>query len=117
MLTGAGALAVVGAGWWGYSTWERQAAEQDILAWMKDNTRRFEPVKPASIMADGAMVKALAGAPLSYGSDVFRPTGHRLRKACDRRARPHRGPDAIAHAGLNGDPPFGFSSTLPCRRR
>lgn len=62
MLTGAGALAVGGAGWWGYSTWERHAAERDILAWMKDNTRRFDPAKPASIMADGAMVKALAGA-------------------------------------------------------
>ena len=62
LLAGGGALAVGGTGWWGYGEWERAAAEKDILSWMKDNSRRFDSASPASIMADGAMLRALAGA-------------------------------------------------------
>ena len=62
LLAGGGALAVGGAAWWGYGEWERAAAEKDILSRMKDNSRRFDPASPASIMADGAMLRALAGA-------------------------------------------------------
>jgi erythromycin esterase len=63
LLAGTGALAAGGTLCWPTTgAWGATSVEQEILAWLKRNRRRFDAARPASIMADGAMLKALAGA-------------------------------------------------------
>jgi erythromycin esterase len=61
-LAGAAAFAAGSAGGWIGDASSGTAAGQEIRAWVKQNLRQFDAARPASIMADGAMLKALSGA-------------------------------------------------------
>jgi erythromycin esterase len=62
LLASGGAAAIGAYGWWAYRGLEQNAAEADVLEWMKSHIQRFKPQEPETLTASGAMVRALAGA-------------------------------------------------------
>ena len=62
LLASSAATALGAGGWWSYRGLEQNAAEAEVLAWMKSHIQRFETQKPETLTASGAMVRALAGA-------------------------------------------------------
>lgn len=61
-MAGAGALAVGGVASRISGASADTAAAGEIRAWARQNLRRFDSARPASIIADGAMLRALSGA-------------------------------------------------------
>ncbi len=59
---GAASLGVAGTGWWGYTRWTRAQAGDAVLPWLGEHLQRFDAARPDSLVADGRLVAALAGA-------------------------------------------------------
>lgn len=59
---GAAGLAVAGAGWWGYGRWQLSRVEAPVMPWFAGQLRRFDAARPGTLVEDGQLVAALAGA-------------------------------------------------------
>lgn len=61
---GAAGLAAAGTGWWAYARWTRAQIAEGVLPWVGERMQRFDARQPATLVEDGRLVAALAGATL-----------------------------------------------------